>query len=284
MHSPIGGDGDRRRRRQRAAADRDAGAAHDSSADESRARCGAQRRPGRGDHAARCLRRHRRRSRRRLARRAAAPLRRSTGRPRRAAGHAPPKASTTLAHVRVGRGRRSTSVASRDASLPAAAISYVPGRGAGGSHRCMLRAIGGFDESLRTGEDVDMVWRLIDGRPPLPLRAGFARFAIDRDRRWSAWARQRVAYGRSAAALDRKHPGAVAPLRISGWSAAVWALVFARRPIAGIGGRPREPSSPCAASSTTFPPRSPSASPASVTSTPAGRWPARSPASGGRSP
>jgi hypothetical protein len=34
--------------------------------------------------------------------------------------------------------------------------------------------------------------------------------------------------------LDRKHPGAVAPLRMSGWSAAVWALVFARRPVAAV--------------------------------------------------
>jgi hypothetical protein len=50
----------------------------------------------------------------------------------------------------------------------------------------------------------------------------------------SEWLRQRVAYGRSAPALDRKHRGAVAPLRMSGWSAAVWALVFARRPVAAV--------------------------------------------------
>jgi hypothetical protein len=43
-----------------------------------------------------------------------------------------------------------------------------------------------------------------------------------------------MAYGRSAASLDRKHPGFVAPLRISGWSAAVWALMGARRPVAAV--------------------------------------------------
>jgi mycofactocin glycosyltransferase len=109
-------------------------------------------------------------------------------------------------------------------------ISYVPAA-ALVVRTEMLRAIDGFDESFRTGEDVDMVWRLID--------AGFrcryepASTVHHRPRAtFSAWARQRIAYGRSAAMLDRKHRGAVAPLRISGWSAAVWALIVIRRPIA----------------------------------------------------
>ena len=96
-----------------------------------------------------------------------------------------------------------------------------------------LRAIGGFDETLRTGEDVDMVWRLIDAGhrcryEPASTVHHHPRTTL------SAWARQRFAYGRSAAALDRKHPGDVAPLRMSGWSAAVWALVLARRPVVAV--------------------------------------------------
>ena len=106
-------------------------------------------------------------------------------------------------------------------------VSYVPGA-ALVVRTEMLRAIGGFDESLRTGEDVDMVWRLIDAGhrcryEPLTTVHHRPRSTLP------ALIRQRLAYGRSAAALDRKHPGAVAPLRMSGWSAAVWALVFARR-------------------------------------------------------
>jgi mycofactocin system glycosyltransferase len=111
-------------------------------------------------------------------------------------------------------------------------ISYVPAA-AILVRTDALREIGGFDESLRTGEDVDMVWRLVaaghrcryeptstvNHRPRPSVRQ---------------WVRQRVAYGRSAPALDRKHRGAVAPLRMSGWSAAVWALVFARRPAAAV--------------------------------------------------
>lgn len=111
-------------------------------------------------------------------------------------------------------------------------VSYVPAA-ALVIRTDMLRSIGGFDEALRVGEDVDMVWRLVE--------AGYrCRYEPDstvhhRPRSTlAAWARQRISYGRSAAVLDRKHPGAVAPLRMSGWSAAVWALVIARRPVAGF--------------------------------------------------
>ena len=112
-------------------------------------------------------------------------------------------------------------------------VSYVPAA-AIVVRTDALRAVGGFDESLRTGEDVDLVWRLLDAgyrcryEPAATVRH-HPRTSI------GAWVRQRIAYGRSAAALDRKHPGAVAPLRMSGWSAAVWALVLARRPLAAVG-------------------------------------------------
>lgn len=111
-------------------------------------------------------------------------------------------------------------------------ISYVPAA-ALVVRADALRAIGGFDETLRNGEDVDMVWRLLDAGHR--CRYEPASTVHHRPRTTlSTWARQRLGYGRSAAALDRKHPGAVAPLRVSGWSAAVWALVLARRPIAAV--------------------------------------------------
>jgi len=115
---------------------------------------------------------------------------------------------------------------------PGTRVSYVPAA-AIVVRTDALRAIGGFDETLRTGEDVDAVWRLIE--------AGHrCRYVPDvvvhhRPRRdLSAWIRQRMAYGSSAAALDRRHPGAVPPLRISGWSAAAWALILLRRPGAAV--------------------------------------------------
>ena len=112
-------------------------------------------------------------------------------------------------------------------------VSYVPAA-ALVVRTDMLRAIDGFDEAFRVGEDVDMVWRLIDAG----YRCRYEPDSTVHHRPRStivAWLRQRISYGRSAAMLDRKHPGAVAPLRMSGWSAAVWVLVLIRRPIAGIG-------------------------------------------------
>jgi len=49
----------------------------------------------------------------------------------------------------------------------------------------------------------------------------------------AAWMRQRVSYGGSAAALAERHPGALAPVRVSGWSAASWAAVVGGWPIVG---------------------------------------------------
>ncbi len=111
-------------------------------------------------------------------------------------------------------------------------VSYVPAA-ALVVRADALRAIGGFDESLRTGEDVDMVWRLLEAGH----RCRYEPASVVHHRPRSSfvsWARQRMAYGRSAATLDRKHPGAVAPLRMSGWSAVVWALVLMRRPVAAV--------------------------------------------------
>jgi len=84
-----------------------------------------------------------------------------------------------------------------------------------------LEEMGGFDPDLIVGEDVDLVWRLgdagwrvryepasvvyHDARPSLPTLL-----------------RRRVDYGTSAAALHRRHPGKVAPVAVSPWSAAVW--------------------------------------------------------------
>jgi hypothetical protein len=49
-----------------------------------------------------------------------------------------------------------------------------------------------------------------------------------------AWLRQRFSYGSSAAPLAERHPGALAPFRMSGWSAATWGVAGAGFPLAGI--------------------------------------------------
>lgn len=107
-------------------------------------------------------------------------------------------------------------------------VSYVPAA-AIVCRTAAVRAVGAFDPGLRFGEDVDLVWRLD--------RAGWAcRYepSVEITHRprssWRAWIRQRIGYGSSAAPLARRHPGALAPVRLHGWSLAVWALLAGAHP------------------------------------------------------
>jgi mycofactocin glycosyltransferase len=96
-----------------------------------------------------------------------------------------------------------------------------------------IRQLGGFDLDIRFGEDVDLVWRLDE--------AGWScRYepAVEVEHRprstWRAWLRQRIDYGSSAAPLARRHPGRLAPVRMSGWSAGSWGLAATGHPFAGV--------------------------------------------------
>lgn len=115
---------------------------------------------------------------------------------------------------------------------PGSWVPYVP-TAALVVRRAALEAMGGFDEALRYGEDVDLVWRLADAGQRVryeptttvthPPRPDLAR-----------WLRQRYHYGTSAAPLAIRHRRAVAPLAVSRWTAAAWALAAAGSPAAGI--------------------------------------------------
>ena len=110
---------------------------------------------------------------------------------------------------------------------PAGPVRYVP------SAALLVRrsALGdGFDEALRYGEDVDLVWRLreaggrvryepsviVEHAEPLRLRDAL---------------RRRALYGSSAGALSLRHPGALPPLVLNRWPAAILALLIARQPL-----------------------------------------------------
>jgi mycofactocin system glycosyltransferase len=115
---------------------------------------------------------------------------------------------------------------------PGSRVPYVP-TAAVVARRAALEAVGGFDQGMRVGEDVDLVWRLhgagwrVRYEPAAvvrhPARPGLR-----------AWARQRFTYGTSAAALAERHGSAVAPLGgLSGWSALAWGAVVAGHPVVG---------------------------------------------------
>src|ERR1019366_4613679 len=113
--------------------------------------------------------------------------------------------------------------------VPGGPIGYVPSA-------CLVvrrSAFGeGFDEMLRVGEDVDLVWRLSD-------RGWLVRYMADvvvihRARgTWRDWWDQRVSYGASSSDLAQRYGARLAPLRTDVWTLVAWASVLAAKPMIG---------------------------------------------------
>jgi mycofactocin glycosyltransferase len=97
-----------------------------------------------------------------------------------------------------------------------------------------LRRLGGFAEDLRYGEDCDLVWRLAEAGGTVRYEPAAEVLHAPRPglRQWCA---QRFHYGTSAAPLALRHHHAVAPVRMSAWSALSWTAAAAGRPVAGAG-------------------------------------------------
>lgn len=103
---------------------------------------------------------------------------------------------------------------SRVGYVPTATVAY---------RRRVLEETGGFDDSLRVGEDVDLVWRTVEAGHGIRYEPSVV--VTHRNRgSWPALGRQRSTYGSSAAALDQRHPGQVPPVELDAWSMAAWAL------------------------------------------------------------
>jgi mycofactocin system glycosyltransferase len=100
-------------------------------------------------------------------------------------------------------------------------VSYVPGA-AIVVRATAFDAVGGFDPTLRFGEDVDFVWRLDEAGWWCRYEPTSTVWHEPR-RSWRERLRQHAGYGTSAAPLALRHPGALAPWRSNGWTAFVWA-------------------------------------------------------------
>jgi mycofactocin glycosyltransferase len=116
--------------------------------------------------------------------------------------------------------------------LPGSRISYVPSA-ALVVRTAMLQELGGFDENLRFGEDVDLVWRLVARGYQVRYEPSSVVGHTPRAQ-WSTWLRQRFDYGTSAAPLAQRHGDAVAPVRMSVWTAIAWSTVLAGRSPFGL--------------------------------------------------
>jgi mycofactocin system glycosyltransferase len=96
-----------------------------------------------------------------------------------------------------------------------------------------LRSVSSFDESLRSGEDVDLVWRLNNAGwscryQPQAMCSHAPRTTLQR------FAQQRMSYGQSAAHLAKQHTGKLAPVRLNVWQASTWLLVALGLPFVAL--------------------------------------------------
>ncbi|MGX7680051.1 mycofactocin biosynthesis glycosyltransferase MftF [Jatrophihabitans sp. DSM 45814] len=110
-------------------------------------------------------------------------------------------------------------------------VSYVP-TAALIVRRTALDQLAGqpaFDELLRYGEDVDLIWRLIEA----DWRVRYdptVQVAHREPQRWRSLLSRRFAYGGSAPALEDRHPDQVSPLILVASPAVTVAALLARRP------------------------------------------------------
>jgi hypothetical protein len=114
--------------------------------------------------------------------------------------------------------------------IPNAIVHFVPSA-------CVLvrrSSFGdGFDESLRYGEDVDLVWRLHD-------HGWLVRYVADvvvnhRARSsWRGWWGQRIRYGQSSSELAKRHGSRLAPFRADTWTLLAWTTALVGKPMVGL--------------------------------------------------
>ena len=106
---------------------------------------------------------------------------------------------------------------------PQRRVRYVPSA-ALLFRREALEALGGFDEDLPVGEDVDLVWRAAAAGWTVRYEPSVVVHHRNRPS-WGALGRQRFGYGTSSTPLAARHPEVVTPLEIPPWSLAAWAAL-----------------------------------------------------------
>jgi mycofactocin glycosyltransferase len=140
--------------------------------------------------------------------------------------------------------RSSLDLGHREAPVvPYGTVSYVPSA-AIICRRTALKDVGGFDETLKSGEDVDLCWRFIEAGARLRYEP-IALVGHDHRTQLREWFVRKTFYGTSAAPLSIRHPGKTAPLVISGWTLLAWILMamgsgfgyLASTVVAGMTGR-----------------------------------------------
>jgi len=118
--------------------------------------------------------------------------------------------------------------------VPYGRVAYVP-TAALLVRVATIRAAGGFDEALRVGEDVDLVWRLTAAGHRVRY-VPQVRVQHHEPVGWRGLLVRRFRYGRSAAPLAQRHPDSMAPTMVHPWYTGTVLALLARRPVlAAIG-------------------------------------------------
>ncbi len=116
--------------------------------------------------------------------------------------------------------------------LPRSRISYVPSA-ALVVRREIAQSLGGFDENLTTGEDVDFVWRMIKAGGIVRYEPA-SRVAHHHRTSLLPLLGRRFAYGRAAAPLAKRHPDDLVAIEVSRWTFLAWGLGVLGYPSLGV--------------------------------------------------
>jgi mycofactocin system glycosyltransferase len=145
-----------------------------------------------------------------------------------AAGDPPVTRADRFAHARpaLDLGDRPARVA------PMTRVSYLPTAALILRRKALenIKKPAGFDPALRYGEDVDLIWRLLESGGRIRYDPSVHVGHVE-PHGWRALLTRRFAYGTSAAPLEDRHPGQVAPLILVAAPAATVAALLARRPL-----------------------------------------------------
>lgn len=118
--------------------------------------------------------------------------------------------------------------------VPRSRVAYVPSAALLVRVSAVATGPGGavFDPAMQVAEDVDLVLRLHAAGWSMRFEP-VSRVAHDHRTRPAEWLRRKAFYGTGAAPLAQRHPGAVPPVVLSPWTAAVCVLLLAQRRGAG---------------------------------------------------
>jgi mycofactocin system glycosyltransferase len=138
-----------------------------------------------------------------------------------------PFGSSTSARDRYDRSRSPLDMGSVPGLVgPDRRVRYVPTAAMVARRQALTN---GFDPDLRFGEDVDLVWSLVDAGWQVQYLPSVV-IGHHGPASWGGLLGRRFRYGTSAGPLDRRHPGRLAPVQLRPWPTLAAVALLAGRP------------------------------------------------------